>query len=431
MATFTTIKNTAQSGGALGRALDYVKQEKKTIWEERQLVSGWNCVAQSAYDEMMTTKRQYGKADGRMFYQFVQSFDPTEDVTPQEVHTIGLELAQKLFPDFEVVVATHVDTDHLHSHLIVNSVSWKDGHKLHQNAADLQRQRQVSDEICMVHGLQVLEPPKKHTQDKKMRPGEYRSAVRGESWKFQLMATIDLCMGKAKTRSEFIQEIERQGYHVRWEPTRQAITYTTPKGKKCRDNRLHENKYRKEIMELEFRIREAIIQRGIEEAESAAGDHHTPSLLSHRRTVAVPDETLERSASVAGNTDQYDGGHVVNDAGDEIAGRGADQGAADHSSATGTGWEEERMAAFAAPDQPAPALLGLAVGHPDYGGLVHDLVRLRRSLEQPADPPPPTAPVTGHIDRKRWAELQRKRIAAGHKADDHEEQTHPNLSQTM
>ena len=89
------------------------------------------------------------------------------------------------------------------------------------------------------------------------------------------------------------------------------------------------------------------------------------------------------------------------------------------------------MAAFAAPDQPAPALLGLAVGHPDYGGLVHDLVRLRRSLEQPADPPPPTAPVTGHIDRKRWAELQRKRIAAGHKADDHEEQTHPNLSQTM
>ena len=133
MATFTAIKNTAQSSSTLRRALDYVKQEKKTLWEDRMLVTGWNCVAPSAYDEMMTTKRQYDKTDGRMFYQFVQSFDPAEDVSPQEVHAIGLELAQKLFPAFEVVVATHVDTDHLHNHLIVNSVSWKDGHKLHQS----------------------------------------------------------------------------------------------------------------------------------------------------------------------------------------------------------------------------------------------------------------------------------------------------------
>lgn len=231
MATFTAIKNKAQSRGALDRALDYVKQEKKTLWEERHLVTGWNCVAQSAYDEMMTTKRRFQKTDGRMFYQFVQSFDPAEDVTPQEVHAIGLELAQKLFPEFEVVVATHVDTDHLHNHLIVNSVSWKDGRKLHQNAAGLQRQRQVNDEICMAHGLQALEPPKRYTQEKQMRPGEYRSAVRGESWKFQLMNTIDLCMRKSKTKAEFVREMERRGYQVRWEPTRQCITYTHPRGR--------------------------------------------------------------------------------------------------------------------------------------------------------------------------------------------------------
>ncbi len=118
MATFTAIKNKAQGGGAMGRALNYVEQEKKTLWGDRQLVTGWNCVAQSAYQEMMTTKRHYGKTDGRMFYQFVQSFSPEETVTPEEVHAIGLELAQRLFPDFEVVVATHVDVDHLHSHLI-------------------------------------------------------------------------------------------------------------------------------------------------------------------------------------------------------------------------------------------------------------------------------------------------------------------------
>lgn len=431
MATFTAIKNSVQSGGSLGRALDYVKQEKKTLWDERQLITGWNCVAQSAYAEMMTTKRQYGKTDGRMFYQFVQSFDPAEDVSPQEVHAIGLELAQKLFPAFEVVVATHVDTDHLHNHLIINSVSWKDGHKLHQNAADLQLQRQISDEICMAHGLQVLEPPKKHTQDKKMRPGEYRSAVRGESWKFQLINTIDLCMRKAKTKDEFIQEMEKWSYQVRWEPTRQAITYTTPKGKKCRDNRLHENKYRKEIMELEFRIREAILYGRIEEAEPAAGNHHTPSLLPHRGTVEIPDEAPERSASTAGDPKQYDGGHVVYNAGTEVTDRGPDQGAADDPSAVGTGWEEERAAAFTAQDTPAPSLMDMAVGHSDYGELAHDLVRLGRTLEQSGDSPLPSVPVSDHIDRKRWAELQRKRIAAGHRADDHEEQTHSNLSQTM
>lgn len=264
-----------------------------------------------------------------------------------------------------------------------------------------------------------------------MRPGEYRSAVRGESWKFLLMNTIDLCMKKAKTKDEFIQEMEKRGYQVRWEPTRQAITYTTPKGKKCRDNRLHENKYRKEVMEFEFRIREAIVQRGIEEAEPAAGDHHTPSLLPHRGTMAVPDETPERSASATGDPEQYDGGHVVCDAGTEITSRGAGQGTAYNSSAIGTGWEEERAAAFTAQDTLASSLMGMAVGHSDYGGLTHDLVRLGHTLEQSGDPLPPVTPVTGHIDRKRWAELQRKRIAAGHKPDDHEEQTHTDLSQTM
>lgn len=278
MAIFTAIKNKAQGGGAMKGSLDYVKRKDKTLRGDRQLVTGWNCVAQSAYDEMMTTKRRYGKTDGRMFYQFVQSFSPEEDVSPEEVHAIGLKLGRRLFPDFEVVVATHVDADHLHSHLIVNSVSWKDGHKLHQNAADLQRQRQISDEICAVHGLMVLEPPKKYAQEKKMRPGEYRSAVRGESWKFRLINAIDLCMRKAKTRAEFFREMEKRGYQVRWEDARKYITYTIPKGKKCRDDRLHDERYRKEVMEREFRIREAMLHGEVEETEPATRATAPPML---------------------------------------------------------------------------------------------------------------------------------------------------------
>ena len=112
MATFTAIKNRGGGSGALGSVLHYVQQEEKTTWEDRRLVSGWNCTARSVYDEMRLTKEQFHKTDGRQYYHFVQSFDKQDDLSPHEVHAMGLELAQREFPNFEVLVATHVDTGH-------------------------------------------------------------------------------------------------------------------------------------------------------------------------------------------------------------------------------------------------------------------------------------------------------------------------------
>ena len=118
MATFTAIKNKKQTAAVLGGVLKYVQQEKKTCAGGLRFVTGHNCVPQSAYTEMMTTKQRFKKTDGRQFYHFVQSFSADDDLTPQEANTIGLELAQREFPDFEVVVATHLDTNHLHNHLV-------------------------------------------------------------------------------------------------------------------------------------------------------------------------------------------------------------------------------------------------------------------------------------------------------------------------
>lgn len=431
MATFTAIKNKAQDGGAMKGSLDYVKQKDKTLWGDRQLVTGWNCVAQSAYEEMMTTKRQYGKTDGRMFYQFVQSFSPEENVTPEEVHAIGLELAQRLFPDFEVVVATHVDADHLHSHLIVNSVSWKDGKKLHQNAADLQRQRQISDEICAAHGLTVLEPPKRYAQEKQMRPGEYRSAVRGESWKFQLINAIDLCMRKARTRAEFLREMEKRGYQVRWEDTRKYITYTTPKGKKCRDDRLHDERYRKEVMEREFRIREAMLHGGVKETEFAAGADYSlnTSTLSNRGAMGGAAGRDHRTIPHDSGTKPSAGTNAVkaNYLRHEGAGGGDDKTALQDTGEHRTGWETERAAAFtSAQDTPAGAAYGHAQGSgpcaDGLGGVGDSLIRLGHRLEQSAETAPGPAPVIGHSDRKALAKERAKKSAQGHKPDDHEQQ---------
>ena len=270
MATFTAIKNRGGGRGALGGVLRYVQQGEKTTWEDRQLVSGWNCTAQSVCSEMQLTKEHFHKTEGRQYYHFVQSFDKQDDLSPQEIHAMGLELARREFPNFEVLVATHVDTEHLHNHLVVNSVSFQDGKKLHQSAADLQAHRMANDEICVAHGLEILPPPQKQVKQKRMSTREYRSAAKGESWKFRLMNTIDQCMRYAASKEEFISLMESEGYQVRWTDSRKNITYSTPKGMKCRDDRLHEEKYTKEVMEHEFRIRAAIVHGGIEAEEHYA-----------------------------------------------------------------------------------------------------------------------------------------------------------------
>ena len=97
-----------------------------------QLVTGVNCVAQTAFREFMNTKRFYEKAEGRMYYHVVQSFSPEEQLTAETAHEIALKLAEQ-FSGFEVLVCTHTDRDHLHSHLIINSVSTENGRKYHSD----------------------------------------------------------------------------------------------------------------------------------------------------------------------------------------------------------------------------------------------------------------------------------------------------------
>ena len=447
MATFTAIKNRGGGRGALGSVLRYTQQEEKTLWEGQRLVSGWNCTAQSALSEMQLTKERYRKTDGRQYYHFVQSFAETDDLTPQEVHAIGLELAQREFPDFEVLVATHIDTDHLHSHLIVNSVSFQDGRKLHQSAADLQAHRLASDQICIAHGLEILPPPQKQVKQKRMGSREYRSAAKGQSWKFRLMNDIDQCMRYAATKDEFLSLMESEGYQVRWTDSRKNITYTTPEGMKCRDDRLHEEKYTKEVMEREFRIRAEIISGGVETAESGvrlfrasciAGYSHETGLggsADRRQRPVPPGEHQQRPAETPGGQRWRTGGPA---AGVDPAGGaaphpgpagGTDPGCGPNSGDTATGWEEARDFYFAAQSGDSPLRADLA--DPDFagdygwdGGLADDLVRLGRTLERSSDPDPvrDATTISHYTDRKAQRREREKKIALGHKVDDHEEE---------
>jgi hypothetical protein len=262
-----------QTRAGLATILTYCKQEKKTMFNGRKLVTGVNCVAEGAFNEMMNTKIQYNKTDGRMYYHLFQSFHPNEKLTPETAHEIALKLAEH-FKGFEVLVATHSDREHIHSHFIVNSVNAETGKKYHPDKDEIKRIRDYSDKLCREYGLSVIEPKPKKIKDMSAR--EYRSADKGQSWKLQLAMTIDEAMKFAVSKEHFISLMENEGYEVKWIDTRKNITYTTPNGMRCRDNKLHEEKYLKEVMENEFYNRKKIYGRFKEPSknEYAEGREH-------------------------------------------------------------------------------------------------------------------------------------------------------------
>ena len=266
MATVIFIKESKQTPSAMRGCINYCVQEKKTVDENgRQYVGGVNCLGQHAHEEFMATKNLYGKACGTYFYQYVQSFLPGEIQSYEEAHRIGLEFAGKSFPGYEVLVTTHLDAhddsgvQRVHNHFIVNSVSFEDGRKIHFTPNTLQELRKISDDICRKHGLSVL-PPSSKSNGKGIGTREYRATMRGEGWKFQLINDIDAVMTQAGDRREFCDILASVGYTVNWTDTRKYITFTCPNGRKVRDNKLHDNKYTKENLEDEFRIRKQITE---------------------------------------------------------------------------------------------------------------------------------------------------------------------------
>lgn len=264
-------------------ALQYAADLRKTFADGISLVSGVNCIAEHAFTEMLSTKERYNKNSDRRFYQFIQSFAGNNTLKPLEVHQMGLELAQKLFPQYEVLVATHCNTENIHNHIIVNSVSCENGKKLHQNHDTLVEYRKINDEICTAHGLEVLKSYEKAQGVEPMTSREFQAAMRGDSFKFRLMTTIDECMKMACSKEDFVTLMGYEGYEVSWTDKRKYICYTTPEGAKCRDNKLHDKRYMKKEMENELRIREKILAGGLEKTQFAgfgdsAGNRKTGEL---------------------------------------------------------------------------------------------------------------------------------------------------------
>ena len=355
---FVNYKRGTQSRAAMRGVMCYVMQEKKTAWGGEPLVSGVNCQPQSVYDDFLNTKLLYHKDGGVMFYHMVQSFPKGEAVDPRQAHEAARRLAE-FFDGCEVLVCTHVDREHIHSHCIINSVNFDTGRKLHMAKEQLQELMRRNDMICQEMGLPVFDAPTQ--QARGMGGAEYHTALKGQSWKLRLMNTIDECMKYAADKDAFVSLMASEGYAVRWESTRKYITYTTPDGMRCRDNKLHEEKYCKEAMEHEFRIRAELIKRKLRTAETNSGIKADESAEQHAAANSAADPahcdpvrsaaddeqaggTGKRNKLGAGGNSEYVAG-IENahrpDAGAEVAHRDAEIADRDEQTA-GTGWEPER-----------------------------------------------------------------------------------------
>lgn len=296
------INNKTQTAGGMRNVLAYVSRKEKTVSEDKRFVTGVNCSPETALAEMNATKNLYHKHDGRLYYHLVQSFPSGYEIEPELAHKIAVELAEKAFGKYECVVATHIDREHIHSHLVVNSVSFDDGKKYHSNKESIEQLMKISDEICQRHGVHVLDAPKKKMNRDYLSDSEYRSAKRGESFKWELMNVINQVMKKAKSKNQFCYLMKQQGYSVRWDNNRKYITYTCPNGRRCRDNKLHGERYRKENMEYEFKARRitADVRQGI----VGSGGHSANG--SGARFQLESTDRIEQAdvAGAAGNTHQ-------------------------------------------------------------------------------------------------------------------------------
>lgn len=223
------------SHSSIKNVLDYVTKDEKT---EEKLLSGFNCSPDTAAEEMQATKDLWGKTGGRTYKHFVQSYHQDEQITPEQAHDLACQFAKECpqLLGFEVLIATHKDRAHIHTHFIVNSVSFEDGHKFRMHKDELQQMKDLSDRICIENHLDVCTPGRSFSGEVREETTAYKkdafymlkAAERGEvkSWVQDLALSVLECRDAAKSREEFVQRLKEKGISVSWEDTRKHITFT-------------------------------------------------------------------------------------------------------------------------------------------------------------------------------------------------------------
>lgn len=233
------------SKSSIGRAINYVLRETKT---QEGLVSGINCDPDVVREQMYITKRIWDKMGGRTYKHFIQSYHEDENITPEQAHENAVRLCEgvKAFEGYEVLIATHTDKSHIHSHIIVNSVRLEDGVKLRWAKKDLEDMKKLNDKINREQGLNIPEKGMDFEGYNRFEPTYWRrtaykfgkNEMQNSSIQY-IHETIEAACSQAKNQSEFIKLCQDKGVAVNWTEKRKYITFSD-ENIRIRDKKLNE-----------------------------------------------------------------------------------------------------------------------------------------------------------------------------------------------
>jgi len=220
------------SNSSLKGIIKYVKDIEKT---NDKIISGKDCTSTNVLNKMICTKKVWGKTDKRQYHHIIQSFLPGE-VSKELAHKVGIKLAEKEFTSYEVLIATHIDRDHYHNHLIINSVSFADGKKYKGTSESLRALKKESDRLCRRYGLSVIKKPFKKERD---TTAEIKLRQRGITpWKDDLRNYIDDAIKNTNNLSE-LRKYLKFHYGVDIKIQNKNLSFRHPdKQKFCRGKKL-------------------------------------------------------------------------------------------------------------------------------------------------------------------------------------------------
>ena len=267
MAVNKTINKRTNTHGAMRNCIEYVLRQDKTS-ELLTYITGPYCHNEINYDLVYRTfleeKKMWNKDTGRMYAHNIISWHKDEQITPEQAFEFGKEFAENWFSGFQTLVAVHKDKDHIHCHLVTNSVSYEDGRKLHDTRKDLERMKQLTNQMCRERGLTVAEKGK-HFDGSQIEKGEviawskdkynlFRQQVKDSfvaDCAMAVLKALENCISKEK----FIEKMKQFGWNVNWTEKRKHITFQNQEGKKVRDSNLFKTFHldiSKEGLENEF-----------------------------------------------------------------------------------------------------------------------------------------------------------------------------------
>lgn len=318
MAINKVVNNGGCSHGAMRNAMEYVLRDNSLEEEYIEITGPYNGETIN-YDEVYQTwlaeKRMWDKDSGRMYTHNIISFHKDEQITPEQVLEISRQFVDRFFPVHQSLIAVHRDREHLHCHILTNSVSYVDGHKLHQTKHDLQLQKDFTNELCRDQGLSVTEKGH-HFDGSLIEQGEitawskdkYNLLINNTKDSFVAdcaLAIMSVMSGGCCSRDDFISEMAQQGWEVQWMDNRKHIVFENENGDKVRDSRI-ENTFaglevNKEALNHEFerqnqlRLEQLAAEQQLEEARR----------LEEEREYAEYEQYIaEIEAAVAGHNNE-------------------------------------------------------------------------------------------------------------------------------